>query len=112
MRVCCVWLHACTVFADKNVKRMKIVLDAYDWRAHIGGKATETRGNEMIKLVETQTLWGTTYRKRYYMDGKRVSEAEWMDTFNNVYKTPDDVANARMETKKTGSHKVRYTWYA
>ena len=90
----------------------KKVLDAYKWRAYIGGKATETRGNEMIKLVETQTLWGTTYRKRYYMDGKRVSEAEWMDTFNNVYKTPDDVANARMETKKTGSHKVQYTWYA
>ena len=66
----------------------------------------------MVKLTETQTLWGTTWHKRYYMDGKRVSEAEWMGTFNNVYKTPDDVANARMETKKTGSHKVRYTWYA
>ena len=66
----------------------------------------------MIRLVETQTLWGATWRKRYYMDGKRVSEAEWMDTFNNVYKTPDDAANARLEIKKTGSHKVRYTWYA
>ena len=32
------------VFADKNVKRMKIVLDAYNWRAHIGGEANETRG--------------------------------------------------------------------
>ena len=29
------------MFADKNVKRMKIVLDAYDWRAHIEGKAVE-----------------------------------------------------------------------
>ena len=66
----------------------------------------------MVKLTETQTLLGTTYRKRYYMDGKRVSEAEWMDTFNNVYKTPDDVANARLVIKKTGSHKVQYTWYA
>ena len=66
----------------------------------------------MIKLTETQTLWGTTYLKRYYMDAKRVSEAEWMATFNNVYKTPDDVANARMVVKKTGSHKVQYTWYA
>ena len=112
MRVCYVWSRACTVFADKNVKRMKIVLDAYDWRAHIGGKATETRGNEMIKLVETQTLRGTTYRKRYYMDGKRVSEAEWMDTFNNVYKTPDDVANALMVVECTGINEVRYTWYA
>ena len=112
MRVCCALLRACTVFADKNVKRMKIVLDAYDWRAYIGGKATETGGNEVIKLVETQTLRGTTYRKRYYMDGKRVSEAEWTDTFNNVYKTPDDVANARMVVKKTGINKVRYTWYA
>ena len=112
MRVCYASLHACTVFADKNVKRMKIVLDAYDWRAHIGGKATETRGNEMIKLVETQTLWGTTYRKRYYMDAKRVSKAEWMGTFNNVYKTPDDVANARMVVECTGINKVRYTWYA
>ena len=100
------------MFADKNVKRMKIVLDAYDWRAHIGGKANETRGNEMIKLVKTQTLWGATYRKRYYMDGKRVSEAEWADTFNNVYKTPDDVANARMRVDCTGINKVRYTWYA
>ena len=100
------------MFADKNVKRMKIVLDAYDWRAHIGGKATKQEERKMIKLVETQTLWGTTYRKRYYMGGKRVSEAEWMDTFNNVYKTADDVANARCDVKKTGSHKVQYTWYA
>ena len=66
----------------------------------------------MVKLTETQTLLGTTYRKRYYTDGKRVSEAEWMDTFNNVYKTPDNVAKARLVIKKTGSHKVRYTWYA
>ena len=66
----------------------------------------------MVKLTETQVLWGTTWRKHYYMDGKRVSEAEWMDTFNNVYKTPDDVANARLVVKKTGSHKVQYTWYA
>ena len=66
----------------------------------------------MIRLVETWTLWGTTWRKRHYMDGKRVSESEWMDTFNNVYKTPDDVANARMVVKKTGSHKVQYTWHA
>ena len=74
---------------------------------------TETQeGKTMVKLIKTQVLWGATYRKRYYMDGKRVSEAEWADTFNNVYKTYDDVANARMETKKTGSHKVRYTWYA
>ena len=66
----------------------------------------------MVKLIETQVLWGTTYRKRYYVDAKRVSEAEWMDTFNNVYNTPDDVANARMVVNKMGSHKVRYTWYA
>ena len=74
---------------------------------------TETQeGKTMVKLIETQTLWGTTYRKRYYMDGKRVSEAEWMDTFNNVYKTPDDVANARMVVNKMGSHKVQCIWYA
>ena len=66
----------------------------------------------MIRLVETQTLRGTTYRKRYYMDAKRVSEAEWMGTFNNVYKTPDDVANARMVVSCMGSNKVQYTWYA
>ena len=66
----------------------------------------------MVKLIKTQTLWGATYRKRYYVDGKRVSEAEWTGTFNNVYKTADDVANARREAKKTGSHKVQYTWYA
>ena len=66
----------------------------------------------MIKLVETVTHYGTTRQKRYYMECKRVSEAEWMDTFNNVYKTPDDVANARMVVKCTGSNKLRYTWYA
>ena len=38
----------------------KIVLDAYNWRVHIGGEATETRGSEMIKLVETVTHYGTT----------------------------------------------------
>ena len=41
LRVCYASLHACTVFADKNVKRMKIVLDAYDWRAHIGFMETQ-----------------------------------------------------------------------
>ena len=110
--MCYASLHACTVCVEEKTIGTKIVLDAYDWRAHIGGKAIETRGNEMIKLVETQTLWGTTYRNRYYMDAKRVSKAEWMDTFNNVYKTLDDVANARMVVECTGSHKVRYTWYA
>ena len=66
----------------------------------------------MVKLIETQTLWGATYRKRYYMDGKRVSEAEWMGTFNNVYKTPDDVAKAHVVVECPGINKVRYTWYA
>ena len=66
----------------------------------------------MIRLVETVTQYGTSWQKRHYMDGKRVSEVEWMYTFNNVYKTPDDVANARWSVKKTGSHKVQYTWYA
>ena len=77
-----------------------------------GTRQLKQEEHKMIKLVKTQTLWGATYRKRYYMDGKRVSEAEWMDTFNNVYKTPDDVANARCDVKKTGSHKVQYTGYA
>ena len=71
----------------------------------------------MIKLVETHTALHegrktSTLLKRHYMDGKRVSEREWMDTFNNVYKTPDAVANARCDVKKTGSHKVQYTWHA
>ena len=66
----------------------------------------------MVKLIKTQTLWGATYRKRYYVDGKRVSEAEWTGTFNNVYKTLDDVANARTVVERTGINKVRYTWYA
>ena len=68
--------------------------------------------DKMVKLIKTQTLWGTMYRTRYYVDGKRVSEAEWMATFNNVYKTADDVANARMSAECTGIYKVRYTWYA
>ena len=46
MRVCYAWLLACTVFADKKTIGTKIVLDAYNWRAHIGGKATETRGTQ------------------------------------------------------------------
>ena len=66
----------------------------------------------MIKLIKTQVLRGATYRNRYYMDGKRVSEREWAGTFNNVYKTPDDVANARLEVECVGTHKVRYTWCA
>ena len=99
------------MFADKNVKRMKIFLDAYNWRAYI--RYVETQEDDMmIKLVETVTHYGTTWRKRHYMDGKRVSEAEWMGTFNNVYKTPDDMANAHMVVECTGINKVRYTWYA
>ena len=66
----------------------------------------------MIRLVETVTHYGTTWRKRHYMDDKRVSEAEWMGTFNNAYKTPDDVANARCDVKCMGTYKVRYTWHA
>ena len=71
----------------------------------------------MIKLVETRTFScearkTSTILTRYYMDGERVSEAEWMGTFNSVYKTHDDVANARLEVKCMGTHKVRYTWYA
>ena len=73
---------------------------------------TKLEEHKMIKLVETLTHCGTTWRKRYYMDGKRVSEAEWAGTFNNVYKTPDDVANARCDVECTGVNKVRYTWYA
>ena len=66
----------------------------------------------MIKLVETVTHYGTTWRKRYYVESKRVSETEWMGTFNNVYKTPGDAANARLEVSCMGTHKVRYTWCA
>ena len=71
----------------------------------------------MIKLVETRTFScearkTSTILTRYYMDGKRVSEAEWMDTFNNVYSTTDDAANARCDVKCVGKHKVQYTWYA
>ena len=66
----------------------------------------------MINLVDTATHYRTTWRKRYYVEAKRVSEAEWMGTFNNVYTTPDDVSNARCDVKKTGSHKVQYTWHA
>ena len=109
--MCYASLHACTVCVEEKTIGTKIVLDAYNWRAHIGFIETQ-EDKTMVKLIKTQTLWGATYRKRYYVDGKRVSEAEWTGTFNNVYKTADDVANARCDVKKTGSHKVRYTWYA
>ena len=109
--MCYALLHACTVCVEEKTIGTKIVLDAYTWRAHIGFIETQ-EDDTMVKLTETQTLWGTTWRKRHYMDGKRVSEAEWMGTFNNVYKTPDDVANARCDVKKTGSHKFQYTWFA
>ena len=70
-----------------------------------GTRQTKQEEHKMVKLIWTQTLWGTTYRKR-------VSEAEWMDTFKNVYKTPGDAAIARCDVARMGSHKVRYTWYA
>ena len=111
LHVCYALLHACTVCVEEKTIGTKIVLDAYNWRAYIGFIETQ-EDKTMVKLVETQTLLGTTYRKRYYMDAKRVSEAEWRATFNNVYKTPDDVANARLEVSCMGTHKVRYTWYA
>ena len=43
----------------------------------------------MIKLVETVTHYGTTSRKRYYMDGKRVSEAEWMGKLKAILALAD-----------------------
>ena len=66
------------MFADKNVKRMKIVLDAYNWRAHIEGKATETRGNEIMKPVETQTLWGYDVAQAP-LHGRQARERSGMD---------------------------------
>ena len=93
------------------------MLDAYNWRAHIGFMETKQGERKMIKLVETRTFScearkTSTILTRYYMDGKRVSEAEWMDTFSNVYKTLDDAANAHMVVERAGINKVRYTWYA
>ena len=35
-------------------------------------------------------------------------QTEYDAFLDALYRAP----NARMETKKTGSHKVRYTWYA
>ena len=37
-----------------------------------------------------------------------ASVGDW----NGVMDTADDVANARCDVKKTGSHKVQYTWHA
>ena len=62
MRVCYALLRACTVKKNKNVKRMKIFLDAYDWRAHIGFMETQ-EDKTMVKLIETQTLiWQKSHR--------------------------------------------------
>jgi hypothetical protein len=29
-----------------------------------------------MRLTETSTLWGNLYRRRYYLDGRRIPEAE------------------------------------
>ena len=43
----------------------------------------------MIRLVETVTQYGTALRKRHYMDGKRVSEAEWMGKLKAILALAD-----------------------
>lgn len=30
-----------------------------------------------MKLIETQSKWGNLYKRRYYVDGKLVSESEF-----------------------------------
>lgn len=30
-----------------------------------------------MKLIESASKWGNLYRRRYYVDGKRVTEAEF-----------------------------------
>lgn len=32
-----------------------------------------------MRLVQTSSRWGSAYRFRYYVDGKRVSLDEWID---------------------------------
>lgn len=29
-----------------------------------------------MRLTETSTLWGNLYRRRYYLNGRRIAEAE------------------------------------
>ena len=29
-----------------------------------------------MRLTEVSTLWGTSYRRRYYLDGRRISESQ------------------------------------
>ena len=67
----------------------------------------------MIKLVETRTFScearkTSTVLTRYYMDGKRVSEAEWMGTFNNVYKTPDGEGYIGNKSKSTLARRMAH----
>ena len=45
LRVCYALLRACTVCVEEKTIGTKIVLDAYDWRAHIGGKAPDDVAN-------------------------------------------------------------------
>ena len=48
--MCYASLHACTVCEEEKTIGTKIVLDAYDWRAHIGGKATQEGTKMRVQL--------------------------------------------------------------
>lgn len=41
------------------------------------------------KFVEHGSLWGTIYRRRYFLDGVRISEAEFKRAYRSAGLTPE-----------------------
>lgn len=62
----------------------------------------------MVKrFIECQTLWGNNYRKRYYLDGKRVPQWQFDVAFNVMAKSGESYTR---KTESIGSTKYRTTW--
>ena len=61
------------------------------------------------KFTEVSTLWGNTYMQRYYINGNRVSEAEWRRRFKQYTDLPPKDVPYVLD-KKTGTGHYRQDW--
>lgn len=50
------------------------------------------------KFIETQSKWGNLYRRRYYVDGKRVAGWDFDAKFNAMNKTSGGYARTVEDT--------------
>lgn len=57
----------------------------------------------MSRLTETSTLWGTTYRRRYYLNGRPVAESVAADLLRN-HAWEDD----GYDTPRAGVHRSHW----